>query len=224
MSKLLNQIDIAICSTFDKRYEQAKQLQHNGKSLGLDIELLIGGDGTLDIPYNRIDTNEFPPVFPHSIQYPTWYSRPNNFNAWKCHRDLFQTGIDRQCNSLLMLEDDSFFEDDFLDIIGKVDDWFDGRYWDMIYFGWYSNNNLTPTDNEHVYRNVGCGGTHGVLLKREILELLVTIDPVGPFDWILSTIHKDFICYAIYPSIISQKNGFSYIEGTTLEKRSRYYI
>lgn len=225
MNKLLNLIDIAICSTLDKRYEQASELIKTSKSYlpnYLNVEPYIGGDGSRkDIVYNRIDNNEYPPRLPYSINYPTWWNRPNNYNAWKCHRDMFQKGYDSNAEVMLMLEDDAQFEPDFTEIMNKVDSFFMSTEWDLIYLGSYINKS-SETENEHVLRLWNGGGTHGLLIRRHILEILINMQPIGPFDWVLSLIQPQIKAYAIYPSIITQRSGYSHIEGNILEKPDRY--
>jgi hypothetical protein len=66
------------------------------------------------------------------------------------------------------------------------------------------------------------GGTHGVLISRNILDWAVKLRPIGPFDWIFSLAQPQLQCYVIYPSIITQRSGFSYIEGGMLDKPDRY--
>ena len=69
----------------------------------------------------------------------------------------------------------------------------------------------------------GSGGWHGVLLRKKIMEELVNAIPIGPYDWQMGEFyHNRYNCYGIYPSIISQKSGFSYVENSNLDKPSRY--
>jgi len=212
----------AVCLVLDIRYDSAIQIQKETTSRGINTDLFIAGDGTKNLKYNHIDVLDLPPRFSNSINYSTWYKRPNAYNAWLCHKKIMELAIESSLDFLLMLEDDVVFEKDFLETLEKTASFFNSNEWDMIYFGWYSNGHLTPTKNQNVFRMNGGAGFHGVLLSRKIMELLIKFDPIGPFDWIVGTyINPRFNCYAIYPSIITQQSGYSYVEGGVLEKPDR---
>jgi hypothetical protein len=206
----------------DKRISRAQNIKQQANSLNIDVDFFICGNGNLDLKYDHMDTIELPPRYSNSTEYPTWHRRPNAYNAWLCHKKIIINALENNCDFLLILEDDVIFEKDFVEIIDKTDDFFNNNSWDMIYFGWYSNGHLMPTNNPHVYKMNGGAGLHGILLTKKIMEILLQFDPIGPFDWICGThINPSFNCYAMYPSIITQESGYSYIEGGNLEKPDR---
>ena len=221
---LIQQIQRATCLTLDKRIDWATSVIPAAAKYGIDVELFIAGDGTNpDISYNHIDLNELPPLYPQSLNYPSWTTKPFAYNAWQCHTKIIRQAQQDGIGNLLMLEDDIFFEEDFIEILDKIEDFFNSNAWDMIYFGWYSSGHLKETDNEHVYRMMGGGGFHAVLLSRYMIECLSDVPPLGPYDFITGVFfHQNINAYAIYPSIISQRNGFSNVEQGTLDKPDRY--
>lgn len=216
---ILAKIDKAICLTLDKRYEMALELQAQFKPKGIDVELFIAGGGAKPLKYDFIDSDEIPPRDRnYSIDYPTWYARPNAFNAWKCHREIFL----RAKGNLLLLEDDSVLSDDFDEILANTNEFLSVNPWDMVYFGCYQDGKSTKTSHPNVLKLGGAGGFHGVLMNQKIIKNLLNWPPYGPYDWITGTyLHQYYNCYAIYPCIINQRSGFSFVENCNLEKPPR---
>ena len=211
-------VDKAVCLVLDKRIDMWNGLDEECQRHGILAEPFFCGCGDdKDIEYDHIDTEESPPVLPRSTSYPTWWNRPNAYNAWQCHKKILQRARADGTQSLLLLEDDSIFESDFHDVMkgASLENW----QFDMLYLGWYSNGHLHNTPNKHVMAMRGGGGFHGVILNRRIIELLAAVDPIGPYDWICGQIHhKKMNCYAIYPDVITQQDGHSYVEGHHLTK------
>lgn len=219
---ILNSINRVICLTLDKRIEIATELKEQCASKCLDVELFIAGGGAKPVKYDYIDSDDLPPRTPYTTTYPTWLNRPNAFNAWQCHREIFKRC--KKGENLLLLEDDSELSDDFNELIEKTNPFFTKNKWDMIYLGCYHFNSKR-TDDENVMRMNGGGGFHGVIIKANIIENLLRWDPIGPYDWITGQyLHQYHPCYAIYPSIINQRSGFSYVEGSNLDKPDRYKL
>lgn len=216
---ILSKIDRAICLTLDKRYDMACQLQEQCKEKGINIELFIAGSGSKPLKYDYIDSEELPKRTPYSTDYPTWFARPNALNAWNCHREIFLRCKENE--NLLLLEDDSELSEDFLEMIEKTEDFFNNNHWDMVYFGCYHFNSL-KTEHPNIMKMNGGGGFHGVLISGHVRKELLSFPPIGPYDWIVGKyLHQYYNCYAIYPSIINQKSGFSFVEGCVLNKPDR---
>jgi hypothetical protein len=216
-------IERAVCLTLDKRIDDGNSVVAVAAQHNIDVELFIAGDGSSDLPYRHIDIQERPPMYNKTLCYPSWISRYNAYNAWLCHNKILKMARQDGVSNILMLEDDVIFEEDFAELLAKVEPFFNSNAWDMIYFGWYSNNHLHDIGEEHIYRMMGGGGFHGVLLNKHMIEELCEHPPVGPYDYITGVFyHKHILAYAIYPCIISQKSGYSYVEDGILEKPSRY--
>lgn len=219
---ILNKIDRAICLTLDKRYEIAQELQAQCKEKNIDVELFVAGSGARPLKYNYIDGDELPPITPYTTNYPTWLARPNAYNAWQSHKGIFE--MCKPNENLLLLEDDSELSEDFDELVAKTDSFFNENPWDMVYFGCYHFNSL-DTSSADVKKMNGGGGFHGVLITPKIRDILLTWSPIGPYDWITGQyLHQYHNCYAIYPSIINQRSGFSFVEGSNLDKPDRYKL
>lgn len=212
-----------ICLNLDLRLDNwLTNILPKWKAIGIHPESFICGSSNLDYQYNHQDEQIIPQKYSNSINYPTWFARPNAYNAWKCHRKIFEIAYFSGDNALLLLEDDAIPEDDFVDIYEKCKDYLNNNPIDMLYFGCYSNGNLIDIGHKYIKRMNGGGGFHGVLLNRNIMKQLLAFAPLGPYDWMTQEyIHPYHKCYAITPCIISQESGYSYVENNTLVKPDR---
>lgn len=218
----------AICLTLDKRlkYVESYIVPEFKRRLNIDVELFIAGDGlSVQRPYNYIDDNmQLPCRLAKSTTYPTWFNRPNAYNAWKCHRAIFEKFILDGDDKFLLLEDDVFIQEDFEEILGNnLDDVV--LDYDMLYLGSYNASKRGILQYPNILRLPmlsDAGGFHAVILNKTVVKRLLELPPYGPYDWMASTyIHGNYECYAIWPSIISQKDGYSFVEGHDLIKPSR---
>lgn len=218
-------IDRAICLVLDKRIDNWRQIQWDFDRLGIKVDRFLVGDRSLKhLSYNLLDDDILPPKYENSTNYPTWWARPNAYNAWKSHHQMILESIDRQDGRVLFLEDDIELAEDFDEVWCSAYKKLQMLSWDMLYLGWYSNGGLTDTDNEYIKKITGpVAGLHGVIITQSILLEMATWLPLGPYDEMLQSIHHKYNCYAIYPSIILQRdNQFSFVEGHTLGKPDRW--
>lgn len=184
---------------------------------------------------NYIDSTELPPKFPGSIDYSTWYNRPNAYNAWKCHRQMMLDFLrdskkDMNLSYLLLVEDDAFiYEEEFKKQLNDVLTYnIECAKPSMVYFGWYSNghidlNKSTKLGDTTVYEFKGGAGFHGVLLHYSTVVTLLNIHPIGPYDYIAGRLQTNNVinAYAVYPASIIQLDGHSFVEGHHLSKPKR---
>lgn len=223
---ILDDIYIGQCLVLDERINELSRIQKEWQQYGIYIKPFIVGKGTkLDKNlYNHVDTKIGPPKYRYSTTYPTWWKSPNPYNAWLSHRQIFKDFLKTKQDKLLLLEDDSFIEKDFNVVLNNVEQYLNILQWDMLYLGSYNHENTwVTTDHKNVMRVCGCAGFHGIILKRHVVEYLLTFDAIGPYDEITGKyLHGKFNAYAIYPSIVSQKSGYSFVENSQLEKPSRY--
>lgn len=215
MKRINKYFDQVYCLYLDKRYDR-----HEYISQYVDHYAYIAGDGTHeDLKYNRIDTEDLPPIFKQSTQYPTWREKPHAFNAWMCHNAILNDALDNGYNRILLLEDDVEFAED----LDEALDNFENSYpWDMFYFGCFHDKSYSgPTKG--VRQVFGAGGFHGVALTRKVIELLCLMPPIGPYDWICGKyLHNSHRCFASHPMVINQMDGYSYVERQELSKPSRF--
>ena len=224
--KLINEIKNAKCLVLDKRIEFWPTLKESFQQRGITVNRFLAGDGHLkDEQYDYIDTNDVTPSYYGGTDYATWYNRPNAFNAWKCHKLMFQSSLLDGFDHLLLIEDDAFIENDFDDILEKTEEFWDIHQYDIIYFGCYPQpNGLQPTTNPYLFKATKVAGFHAVLLTKPVIEKLLSFFALGPYDEICwKYINSKVHAWAFNPCIISQKSGYSFVEGSNLEKPSRLY-
>lgn len=220
----------AHCLVLDKRIHEFPRIRDEWKNLGIKVDPFYCGDG-ITIPsymYNHIDSLILPPILKDTIMYPTWLNRPNAFNAWLCHQKILTKFVEtsHEKDNVLLLEDDSVVEPDFEEILEKAFVTDDLDSFDMLYLGCYNfAGSYYKTVNRHVIRLNGSGGFHGVVINHKVAKVLIEFPPIGPFDWIAGKLHNIYKSMAIYPCIVSQKDGiFSHVEGSVLNKPSRYNL
>jgi len=222
---ILDNINLAMCLTLDERIEELQRIKMEWHKFGVWVEPFIVGKGNKlnKRLYDHIDIDKKPPVYTNSTNYPTWW-KPNTYNAWLSHRKIFERFIQSELSILLLLEDDSFIEEDAKDILEDVSPYLDTIGWDMLYLGSYPNpGSWTPTQHKNIIRLCGAGGFHSVIMKDYVVKQLLEFDPIGPYDNLAGRyLHDRFNCYGIYPSIVSQKSGFSFIEESELQKPNRW--
>lgn len=224
MKTIVDSIDIAYCVILDKRIDFWPDLQKSFADKGIDLKKFVVGDGkTLpEKEYSLIDIPEKPPLYNVTNFYPSWVTKTNAYNAFLSHRKIIDTCFLRRNKNVLIIEDDVFIENDFNEIINNIGDYFENNQFDLIQFGAY-HSGKTQEILPNLLKTSDSGGWHGVLINNSIFRHLLSFLPVGPFDWICGQyIQNNYNCYSIYPSIISQKNGYSYVEGSELDKPSRY--
>lgn len=218
-----------ICLTLDKRVDYCYDYiqPEFKKRFNIDVEMFLAGKGGKSYIYDHIDTDFLPPTLVGSINYPTWHERPNAYNAWKCHREIFLRFIRTKEEYLLLLEDDVFIEDDAEEIIGDdLENLIKTYNADMVYLGSYNatkHGRLEAPNILSLPRLSGVGGFHAVIMNRNIVRELLDFGKTGPFDWqAAKSIHGNgFRCLAVTPSVITQRDGFSYVEGHELKKPDR---
>ena len=217
--------DVSYVLTLVNRVMSYDRLHKECRTKGFVPKMfLVGKNDDPEVAFDHDDVDELPPRFSNSINYPTWHSRPNAYNAWLSHRKILEKTLAEGKHSLLLLEDDATFEPDFDEIFRAIVPTLSKLKWDMLYLGGYHRpGSWTPTENKNLIRLNGSGGWHGVIMKENVIRELLEFSPIGPMDWIAQNyVHPIFSCYAVYPSIISQIDGYSHVEGHELSKPSRY--
>jgi hypothetical protein len=137
---------------------------------------------------------------------------------------------------LLLLEDDIILDEEFEDIVSGIQSFIESDKWDMLYFGCYQNGMSESYSEEdtmnslggiffHLRKMRGGGGFHAVGMTREIVGKLLEFAPIGPYDWIAGKyLHNQYRCYGVYPTIINQVDGYSFVENCNLTKPSKWRV
>jgi len=227
---MLNQIDQIVILTLDKRYDLAQELvaQYNRILLpytNKSAELFVVGDGKHDVKYDLVDSDELPPRLPHSTTYPTWWKHPNAFNAFKSHTAIFKRFLETGGRRLLLMEDDAYIWDDAADIYNQNADFLYNMS-DITYLGGYNRRGTYTKINNSLIKCHGTAGFHGIILRDFSIKELLKCGPRGPYDESCHLyVQKSQNAYQIYPSVITQRPGISYVEGGNyLPKPDRYSL
>lgn len=125
--------------------------------------------------------------------------------------------------AVLLVEDDIQVMEDFVEIYARVSPELSRLPWDMLYFGSYLDAAKKEEVSPNLLRVQGCAGWHAVAIRNRLFGPFSLLPPYGPMDWMTAEYaHPHLQVYAIHPSIIVQKSGYSHVEGGHLTKPSRY--
>jgi len=221
----LSRIDKSYCFIVDKRYQNWESIQIQlADRLGLNVEKFVSGMGGMNVPYDRVNVLESPPVYHNSTTYATWYSRPQAYNAWLSRRIVLEECQRNKYEYVAFFEDDIKIEDDFEEVLEKAIPFLEKNQWSALYFGAYHNpGSFRKTANDNVLELNGSGGWHGIILRQNVINDLLNFQAIGPWDEICGKyLHSVFNFYCINPGIINQTDGFSEVEGHHLSKPSRF--
>lgn len=222
--ELFNQ---AFCLVLDKRYEQGLEVKKEFKKrLNIDTTLFIAGDGSrTDIVYDFIDVDVVPVRTNTSINYPTWYNRPNSLNAHLCHKEILKRCIDQNLEYMFFFEDDSLIMEDFDDVFNSIAPILNETQWDILHLSGHTKGCPKIQIAPNLYRVAQTGGNYNLIVKKHMLPILYNLPIDGPMDWLVGTrIQPYYQCLMILPNTIIQRSGFSYIEGCHLTKPDRMDI
>ena len=220
-------IDKALCLCLDKRQDEWDELKEQCESHGIEFDPFVVGKGKL-LPfesYDRID-DKFPPV--EHWQYGNPITKKNHCNAFLSHQSMIRKALSEGAETVLLLEDDAYFTSRYDDVLGKLNEELKELDFDMLYLGWWIGNEYDEWNVkvEKEYKEEGkvgigriknahftCGGLHGVIVKKPMLQVMTQLSPVNPIDSQLNRIaHRKINSYYVFPKIIHDKGIFSHCE------------
>lgn len=224
MSSILNQIN-AYCVLLDERIDFWQKLSEDFMNHGIAIYPCIVGSKNLEqYVYMHHDINELPPRTITTNPYPNWVNKPNAYNAWLSHRKILEFAYQRKFEKIMIVEDDVAISDDFNEVMKDVDAYFANKHFDILQLGGYHHNN-THQVSSHIVKTTSSGGWHAVVIDQAIIPLLLSFQPIGPYDWTCEQfIQPKYECYCVYPGVINQKDGYSFVEGCNLTKPNRFSL
>ncbi len=207
--------DKTVCLLIDKRWKNRDVLAADAKKHGFDVEFFLAGDGKT-LPTENYDHLDIaPPAM--RFGYAAWVNRPNSYNAFLCFRKIITNALANGFESLLLLEDDAYFLDNFDEVFAKAKAQLPAD-WDMFYLG--ANHAFSPTKqiSENILRLNGSGCFHGVGLRKSVFQAILDLPIVAPIDGVTARqLHPKFNCYACWPNIIWTTPGFSHCEGSNVD-------
>jgi glycosyl transferase family 25 len=135
--------------------------------------------------------------------------------------NIIKDAIEKNYNSILILEDDVVFNDEINNISNYME--LLPNDWNMLYFGGNHNTHmgLKPPHiiNEKVCKLHNTYTTHCIGIKNDLFEILLKVLPKlgNPLDVEYAKLQKIFNIYSFYPAIAKQRIGFSDIQNKTLD-------
>lgn len=127
------------------------------------------------------------------------------------HHSVVKIAKERGYKKILILEDDFQLKDSFNQVLQDHEKLIKNLPWDMLYFGGNYMTNLHPV-NKNLYRATSINTTHAYALNQTVFDLIIdNVLPSGAeIDYFYrKQIHMTYHTLCIYPSIITQRQGYS---------------
>jgi len=130
------------------------------------------------------------------------------------HLYIIGDAINNQYHRILILEDDTIFKDNFLELFSRLVGYLPDQ-WDMLYL---CGNHFGGREyvNEYVYRSYGTLSTNAYAINQSIIfkiyDLLTQQPYQQPIDSIYCSLHPNITTYSSAANICYQMAGFSDIE------------
>lgn len=139
---------------------------------------------------------------------------PNSYHAFKAFQAIITKAYGMGLRTILLLEDDAQFTPNFKEVLEKAgEESCSVPQWDMLYLGANHTWNRTVEVSPHLLRLFGSLCWHAVGLKCSVFPTIINWTPDKPIDLKAQELHNQFNCYSVWPSIATQRPGYSYVEG-----------
>lgn len=185
--KLNEFFDRVVVINLDRRQDRLKELKKQTKSLGIDF-----------VRYSAVDAKAL--------------GISNIAACANSHRLVLEEAKAAGVQRLLILEDDAEFghgfDTNFNELVSKLPE-----DWQMLYLG---SNTFLPVDVgiEGLRKTEGSLTTHAYGVKSELFDTLIAAasDERWPVDLTYSKVLPKVQAYAAWPSLVTQRAGYSDIE------------
>lgn len=156
--------------------------------------------------------------------WPGIYNKDGAFGLYETYRQIFQNSVDNDFDSILVFEDDAvILEPQINEIMNRIIDQLPDD-WELIYLGCNPFGGFSCFVSENLLQlNSGAYTTHAVMYSKKGMEhilkwmdkTLSTIDGV-----IANLVQPDMNCYATFPLLCAQSEGYSYIQQRNVDYTS----
>lgn len=127
------------------------------------------------------------------------------------HMTIIQMAKDAGLPNVLIFEDDAVIDERLSELEPYVKEFLDVSTWDMFYYGCNHNDIFEPV-NEHIIRVRKAWTTHSYVVNaRAYDKILQYKDTPEPVDVVLTRIHAEGNSFCVFPRMIFQREGQSYI-------------
>jgi len=200
----------------DKRYKEFERIESMLQNVGYtrNIRRVVVGKGDIlpEDEYTLIDEPRCSDVWSRGA----FSHLPNSYHAFMAFRriigEMYNTGI----KTVLILEDDAIFTDDFNETLEKAEKDIKNQnlHWDMLYLGANHTWSQTKEQSPNLLRLFGSLCWHAVGLHHSVYLPILQCAVDKPIDLkAAEVLHPIYNCYAVWPSIALQKPGMSFVEG-----------
>ncbi len=213
-----NFFDRIVCLCYEKRYDQCT-VKEELRKYGGSVKLFLAGKGELveDLAYDYID--EDAPV-----------ARLQAYNYAACVRKIIMDAKRDGISRLLFLEDDAEVTPQFEEVFQQAITQLMGNNvnWDVLFLGANHTNGAFIKVSRNVIQPRYSLDLHAVAFKDTIFDAIIqeTADCQSlTLDGKIADLQKNnrFKFYAIHPSIVVQKPGWSFNENRFIDKAKNYW-
>lgn len=194
----LNHFDQAFCINLDKRVDRWEETQHELKKIGIEAERVSAIDGSLE------------PINPNLS--------PGFVGCNKSHLKVLNLAKDRGYKSILFLEDDVEFSNDFHKIFDEIEKQIPD--YDMLYFSpnpviTEKKKDMIPKMekiSDNVLRITGMVSAHCIIIKDTVIDKLIKmVESYEDYssDIAYAIFQEECRAYCITPSLAWQRESFS---------------
>ena len=196
--------DGIFCLTLDRRQDRWIIAESELKLHGVSAEKYIGKDGKQLVDQNQLPNSD-------GVRL-----RAGDIGCAFSHRSMVAEAKRRGWKSVLLLEDDVEFTDDFVNkVLSSISEL--PANWDLLYFG--GNHSIAPIKiNGTIHKITHTYTTHSYAVRDTAYDLILSIFPENPKDYnkqvdvYYADIQKQCNAYCTIPHLAWQKPGFSDIQ------------
>lgn len=183
------------CINLDKRIDRWEESKKQFQKVDIEVER-----------YSAFDGNQIKNVENLFVGH---FEKAGQFGCLISHLNVIKKAKESEIPSVVILEDDAVFCDDFN---GKLNLGMDEmpEDWDMIFFG--SNHVHPPIKiSDKIYKLQRAYSAHCYVIRDRMYdELIRLIEPMNePLDVTYANIQPVFNCYVFNPHLVWQRPGYS---------------
>ena len=208
-------IEKIVVLNVDKRYEEFDRIKNDliNRYYKGKIERFLVGKGNIrpKEEYGRIDEERTSDLWHRGA----FANLPNSYHAFKSFQAIISKALVDGNNNVLILEDDAKFTniDDFTETFNNAIEQIQGTECDLLYLGANHTWAKTKEINKNLLKLNGSVCWHAVWINKPLFKNILTWTADRPIDLkAAQSLHDEYNCFAVWPTIITQKPGFSEVE------------
>lgn len=210
----LSYFDKTVVLNVDKRYKSQEYISSELNRHGVkNLSFFVVGDGQIleKDKYDKVNEQ------PSTAWLNGGFSKlHNSYNAFLSYKDIIKQAKSEGVKNLLLFEDDIEFRANSEALLHITLNMFIKNMlpaFDLLYLGanhtWAKTKIITP----NILQVFGSVCWHAIAVNERLFDEILTWPIEKPIDDKAKELHWKYNCYAIWPSIVIQKPGFSNVEG-----------